>query len=47
MKILRIAASFGHDVSSVLLVNGKIIAAVEEEGFIRKNIPMGSFLVVD
>jgi carbamoyltransferase len=36
MKILGIAAPFGHDHSAALLVDGKIAAAVEEERFTRK-----------
>ncbi|MCX5707597.1 MAG: carbamoyltransferase [Candidatus Omnitrophica bacterium] len=36
MKILGIAAPFGHDHAAALLVDGKIVAAVEEERFTRK-----------
>ena len=36
MNILGIAAPFGHDSSAALLVNGKVVAAVEEERFTRK-----------
>ena len=36
MKILGLAAPFGHDASAAILVNGKIIAAAEEERFTRK-----------
>ncbi len=36
MKILGLAAPFGHDASAALLVDGKIIAAAEEERFTRK-----------
>ena len=36
MKILGIAAPFGHDHSASLLVDGKIVAAAEEERFTRK-----------
>ncbi|MDP8216763.1 MAG: carbamoyltransferase C-terminal domain-containing protein [Candidatus Kaelpia imicola] len=36
MKILGIAAPFGHDSSAALIVDGKIVAAVEEERFTRK-----------
>ncbi|MBL7085359.1 MAG: carbamoyltransferase [Candidatus Omnitrophica bacterium] len=36
MKILGIAAPFGHDSSAVLVINGKIVAAAEEERFTRK-----------
>jgi len=36
MNILGIAAPFGHDHSAALLVDGKIVAAVEEERFTRK-----------
>ncbi|MDD5775881.1 MAG: carbamoyltransferase C-terminal domain-containing protein [Candidatus Omnitrophica bacterium] len=36
MKILGIAAPFGHDHSAALLIDGKIVAAVEEERFTRR-----------
>ena len=36
MKILGIAAPFGHDMAAALLVDGKLIAAAEEERFTRK-----------
>ena len=36
MKILGIAAPFGHDSSAALLIDGKIISAAEEERFTRK-----------
>ncbi|QAT17008.1 hypothetical protein BU251_04295 [Candidatus Velamenicoccus archaeovorus] len=36
MKILGIAAPFGHDASAALLVDGKVVAAVEEERFSRR-----------
>lgn len=36
MKILGLAAPFGHDASAALLVDGKLVAAVEEERFLRK-----------
>lgn len=36
MRVLGIAAPFGHDHSAALLVDGKVIAAVEEERFTRK-----------
>ena len=36
MKILGIASPFGHDPSAALMINGKVIAAVEEERFIRE-----------
>jgi len=36
MKILGIAAPFGHDHSAALLIDGRIIAAVEEERFTRR-----------
>ena len=36
MKILGIASPFGHDPSAALMIDGKVIAAVEEERFIRK-----------
>jgi carbamoyltransferase len=36
MKILGIAAPFGHDHAAALLVDGKIVAAAEEERFTRK-----------
>lgn len=36
MKILGIAAPFGHDSSAALLVNGKVLVAAEEERFVRR-----------
>ena len=36
MKILGLAAPFGHDASAALIVDGKIVAAVEEERFTCK-----------
>ena len=36
MRILGIAAPFGHDHSAALLVDGKIVVAAEEERFTRK-----------
>ncbi|MFB3918620.1 MAG: carbamoyltransferase [Candidatus Velamenicoccus archaeovorus] len=36
MKVLGIAAPFGHDASAAIVVDGKVIAAVEEERFSRK-----------
>jgi len=33
MKILRIATPFGHDHPAVLLIDGKVLAFVREEGF--------------
>jgi len=36
MKILGIAAPFGHDHSASILVDGKVVAAAEEERFTRK-----------
>ena len=41
MKILGIAAPFGHDASAALLVDGKIVAAAEEERFTRKKHASG------
>ena len=35
MKILGIASPFGHDPSAALMIDGKVIAAVEEERFNR------------
>jgi carbamoyltransferase len=35
-KVLGIAAPFGHDSSAALVVDGKIVAAAEEERFTRK-----------
>jgi carbamoyltransferase len=35
MKILGLAAPFSHDAGAVLLVDGKVIAAAEEERFVR------------
>ncbi len=43
MKILGIAAPFGHDSSAALIVDGKIVAAVEEERFTRKKHADGQF----
>ena len=36
MKILGIAAPFGHDSSAALIIDGKVVAAAEEERFTRK-----------
>ncbi|HOW43015.1 MAG TPA: carbamoyltransferase C-terminal domain-containing protein [Candidatus Omnitrophota bacterium] len=36
MKILGLAAPFGHDHSAAILVDGKVIAGAEEERFTRK-----------
>ena len=36
MKILGLAAPFGHDASAALLIDGKVVAAAEEERFTRK-----------
>ncbi len=36
MKILGIAAPFGHDSSAALVIDGKVVAAAEEERFTRK-----------
>jgi len=36
MKILGIAAPFGHDHAAALLIDGKVVAAAEEERFTRK-----------
>lgn len=36
MKILGLAAPFGHDSSAALLIDGKVVAAAEEERFTRK-----------
>lgn len=41
MNILGIAAPFGHDHSAVLLVDGKVVAAAEEERFVRKKHAIG------
>ena len=38
-KILGISA-FYHDSSACLLINGKIIAAAQEERFTRKNMTL-------
>lgn len=35
MKILGLAAPFSHDAAAVVLVDGKVIAAAEEERFVR------------
>jgi len=36
MRILGIAAPFGHDASAAIIVDGKVVAAVEEERFSRR-----------
>ena len=36
MKVLGIAAPFGHDSGAALMIDGKAIAAAEEERFTRK-----------
>lgn len=36
MNILGLAAPFGHDASAALIINGKIVAAAEEERFTRR-----------
>ena len=36
MKILGLAAPFGHDSSAALFVDGRVVAAAEEERFTRK-----------
>jgi len=36
MKVLGIAAPFGHDASAAIVVDGKVVAAVEEERFSRR-----------
>ena len=41
MKILGIAAPFGHDHSAALLIDGKIVAAAEEERFSRNKHALG------
>jgi carbamoyltransferase len=41
MKILGIGSPFGHDHSAALLVDGKIVAAAEEERFTRKKHAIG------
>ncbi|UCB57627.1 MAG: carbamoyltransferase [Candidatus Omnitrophota bacterium] len=40
-KILGIAAPFGHDPSAAILIDGEIVAACEEERFIRKKHATG------
>ena len=45
MKVLGIAAPFGHDHSAALLVDGKIVAAAEEERFTRKKHAVGQYPV--
>jgi carbamoyltransferase len=35
MKILGISGVLGHDASAALIIDGKIVAAAEEERFIR------------
>lgn len=41
MKILGIGSPFGHDASSALVIDGKIIAAAEEERFTRSKHAVG------
>jgi carbamoyltransferase len=41
MKILGIAAPFGHDHSACILIDGKIVAAAEEERFSRYKHAIG------
>ena len=41
MKILGLAAPFGHDASAALIIDGKIVAAAEEERFTRKKHASG------
>lgn len=41
MKILGIGSSFGHDASAALVIDGKIVAAAEEERFTRNKHAVG------
>ncbi|MDP1853683.1 MAG: carbamoyltransferase C-terminal domain-containing protein [Candidatus Omnitrophota bacterium] len=41
MKVLGIGSPFGHDASSALLIDGKVIAAAEEERFTRNKHAVG------
>jgi carbamoyltransferase len=41
MKILGVAAPFGHDASCALMVDGKVVAAAEEERFSRQKHAKG------
>lgn len=45
MKILGIAAPFGHDHAAALLIDGKVVAAAEEERFTRKKHADGQLAV--
>ena len=45
MKILGIGSPFGHDHSAALLIDGHVIAAVEEERFTRKKHAIGNLPV--
>jgi len=46
MNILGLAAPFGHDHAAALLIDGKIVAASEEERFTRKSMPMARCLLM-
>ncbi|MBN2120466.1 MAG: carbamoyltransferase [Candidatus Omnitrophica bacterium] len=41
MKILGLAAPFGHDPSATLVIDGKVVAAAEEERFTRQKHATG------
>ena len=41
MIILGIAAPFGHDHSASLVVDGRVVAAAEEERFVREKHAVG------
>ena len=45
MKILGLASPFGHDASAALIIDGKIVAAAEEERFTRNKHASGEMPV--
>ena len=45
MKILGLAAPFGHDASAALMIDGEVAVAVEEERFTRKKHAEGQLPV--
>src|SRR5271155_5785020 len=45
MKVLGISCSFWHDPSAALLVDGRIVAAVEQERFSRRKHAVGEIPV--
>jgi len=43
MIILGLSGAVGHDASAAILVDGKLVAAVEEERFLRDKHAKGKF----